>query len=227
MRYSTCRIHSNWSYKNSSFTLVPLNTNCYNEFKNNKVVIKMDPEMMQMTARLAELAVRNSASAVFEKIKTSKAKKSDTETIAELTDIIKELIDEKQELELISQAFERELATQKLSENDIKFVGETVLPVIKEFASKGEDDNQDLLQNIDMIEPLISQNTLQVLQILGFNFKKAIGEPFTELLRKKIQSLHVESSESLIISTAERDTEFYKVLQDSEAFDRLQKVSGK
>lgn len=227
MKYSACRIHSNWSYKNSSFTLVPLNTNCYNEFKNNKVVIKMDPEMMQMTARLAELAVRNSASAVFEKIKTSKAKKSATETIAELTDIIKELIDEKQELELISQAFERELATQKLSENDIKFVGETVLPVIKEFASKGEDDNQDLLQSIDMIEPLISQNTLQVLQILGFNFKKAIGEPFTELLRKKIQSLHVESSESLIISTAERDTEFYKVLQDSEAFDRLQKVSGK
>lgn len=227
MKYSTCRIHSNWSYKNSSFTLVPLNTNCYNEFKNNKVVIKMDPEMMQMTARLAELAVRNSASAVFEKIKTSKAKKSDTETIAELTDIIKELIDEKQELELISQAFERELATQKLSENDIKFVGETVLPVIKEFASKGEDDNQDLLQSIDMIEPLISQNTLQVLQILGFNFKKAIGEPFTELLRKKIQSLHVESSESLIISTAERDTEFYKVLQDSEAFDRLRQMSGK
>lgn len=227
MKYSTCRIHSNWSYKNSSFTLVPLNTNCYNEFKNNKVVIKMDPEMMQMTARLAELALRNSASAVFEKIKTSKAKKSDTETIAELTDIIQELIDEKQELELISQAFERELATQKLSEDDIKFVGETVLPVIKEFASKGEDDNQDLLQSIDMIEPLISQNTLQVLQILGFNFKKAIGEPFTELLRKKIQSLHVESSESLIISTAERDTEFYKVLQDSEAFDRLQQMSGK
>lgn len=227
MKYSTCRIHSNWSYKNSSFTLVPLNTNCYNEFKNNKVVIKMDPEMMQMTARLAELALRNSASAVFEKIKTSKAKKSDTETIAELTDIIQELIDEKQELELISQAFERELATQKLSENDIKFVGETVLPVIKEFASKGEDDNQDLLQSIDMIEPLISQNTLQVLQILGFNFKKAIGEPFTELLRKKIQSLHVESSESLIISTAERDTEFYKVLQDSEAFDRLRQMSGK
>lgn len=227
MSYSTCRIFSNWSYKNSSFALVPLNTNCYNEFKNNKVVIKMDPEMMQMTARLAELAVRNTASVVFEKIKTSKAKKSDTETIAELTDIIKELIDEKQELELISQAFERELATQKLSENDIEFVGETVLPVIKEFASKGEDDNRDLLQSIDMIEPLISQNTLQVLQILGFNFKKAIGEPFTELLRKKIQSLHVESSESLIISTAERDTEFYKVLQDSEAFDRLQQMSGK
>lgn len=227
MKYSTCRIHSNWSYKNSSFMLATLNTNCYNEFKNNKVVIKMDPEMMQMTARLADLAVRNTASVVFEKIKTSKAKKSDTETIAELTDIIKELIDEKQELELISQAFERELATQKLSENDIKFVGETVLPVIKEFASKGEDDNQDLLQSIDMIEPLISQNTLQVLQILGFNFKKAIGEPFTELLRKKIQSLHVESSESLIISTAERDTEFYKVMQDSEAFERLQQMSGK
>lgn len=218
---------ANWSYKNSSFALVPLKTNCYNEFKNNKVVIKMDPEMMQMTARLAELTVRNTASVVFEKISVSKAKKSDKETIAELTDIIKELIDEKQELEFISQAFERELATQKLSDNDIKFVGETVLPVIKDFASKSEEDNQGLLQSIEMIEPLISQNTLQVLQILGFNFKKAIGEPFTELLSKKIQSLHVENNESLIISTAERDTEFYKVLQDNEAFDRLQQLSDK
>lgn len=218
---------ANWSYKNSSFALVPLKTNCYNEFKNNKVVIKMDPEMMQMTARLAELTVRNTASVVFEKISVSKAKKSDKETIAELTDIIKELIDEKQELEFISQAFERELATQKLSDNDIKFVGETVLPVIKDFASKSEEDNQGLLQSIEMIEPLISQNTLQVLQILGFNFKKAIGEPFTELLSKKIQSLHVENNESLIISTAERDAEFYKVLQDNEAFDRLQQLSGK
>ncbi|UUE18576.1 hypothetical protein [Leuconostoc mesenteroides] len=227
MKYREHKMAANWSYKNSSFALVPLKTNCYNEFKNNKVVIKMDPEMMQMTARLAELTVRNTASVVFEKISVSKAKKSDKETIAELTDIIKELIDEKQELEFISQAFERELATQKLSDNDIKFVGETVLPVIKDFASKSEEDNQGLLQSIEMIEPLISQNTLQVLQILGFNFKKAIGEPFTELLSKKIQSLHVENNESLIISTAERDAEFYKVLQDNEAFDRLQQLSGK
>lgn len=227
MKYREHKMSANWSYKNSSFALVPLKTNCYNEFKNNKVVIKMDPEMMQMTARLAELTVRNTASVVFEKISVSKAKKSDKETIAELTDIIKELIDEKQELEFISQAFERELATQKLSDNDIKFVGETVLPVIKDFASKSEEDNQGLLQSIEMIEPLISQNTLQVLQILGFNFKKAIGEPFTELLSKKIQSLHVENNESLIISTAERDTEFYKVLQDNEAFDRLQQLSDK
>lgn len=227
MKYREHKMAANWSYKNSSFALVPLKTNCYNEFKNNKVVIKMDPEMMQMTARLAELTVRNTASVVFEKISVSKAKKSDKETIAELTDIIKELIDEKQELEFISQAFERELATQKLSDNDIKFVGETVLPVIKDFASKSEGDNRGLLQSIEMMEPLISQNTLQVLQILGFNFKKAIGEPFTELLSKKIQSLHVENNESLIISTAERDTEFYKVLQNNEAFNRLQQLSDK
>ncbi|MCH3934330.1 MAG: hypothetical protein LKJ07_07350 [Leuconostoc mesenteroides] len=227
MKYREHKMVANWSYKNSSFALVPLKTNCYNEFKNNKVVIKMDPEMMQMTARLAELTVRNTASVVFEKISVSKAKKSDKETIAELTDIIKELIDEKQELEFISQAFERELATQKLSDNDIKFVGETVLPVIKDFASKSEGDNRGLLQSIEMMEPLISQNTLQVLQILGFNFKKAIGEPFTELLSKKIQSLHVENNESLIISTAERDTEFYKVLQNNEAFNRLQQLSDK
>lgn len=43
----------------------------------------------------------------------------------------------------------------------------------------------------------------------------------------EVQSLHVENNESLIISTAERDTEFYKVLQNNEAFNRLQQLSDK
>lgn len=200
---------------------------CYNEDKTNKVVTKMEPDMMQMTAKLAEITIRNSASSVFEKIRVSKAKKNDKETIAELTDIIQELLNEKQELSLISQSFERELATQKLSDEDIVFLGNTVLPVIKEFASKNEDENQDFVKSIETLEPLISQSTLQVLQMLGFNFKKAIGEPLTELLSKKITSLNVEENAELTVSMAQRDVEYFKVLQDEESFERLQQMNGR
>jgi len=215
-----------FTFESSSFNLHPLQLPCYNKNKTNEVIKAMDPEMIQMTARLAELTIRNTASSVFEKIKVSKAKKDDTETIAELTDIIQELINEKQELGIISQAFERELATQKLSDDDIAFVGNTVLPVIKEFASKNKDGNQEFLNSIETMEPLISQNTLQVLQMLGFNFKKAIGEPLTDLLSKKIRSLSVENSDEVAVTIAKRDVEYFKILQDKNSFDRFQQMNG-
>jgi hypothetical protein len=35
---------------------------------------------------------------------------------------------------------------------------------------------------MEIIKPLLSVETLTVLQLLGFNFKQAIGEPLTELV---------------------------------------------
>lgn len=209
--------------KSLSVKIIPVLNPCYNELINNKVVIAMNPELVQMTTRLAEIAIQNSASSVFDKIRTSKAKKNDSQTISELTDIIQDLISEKQDLQLIAQAFEQELTAEKLSEKDIEFVEKTVLPVIKDFAKKS-DDTEDLLKDIEKIEPLISKNTIKVLQILGFNFKKAIGEPFTELLIKKINSLSLENNSELMLATAQRDNELYKLLQNEDAYNRLQEL---
>lgn len=41
---------------------------------------------------------------------------------------------------------------------------------------------------LDVLEKLLSVETVTVLQLLGFNFRQAIGEPLTQLVRRLIAS---------------------------------------
>ena len=41
----------------------------------------------------------------------------------------------------------------------------------------------------EQIKELISIDTLKVMQLLGFNYKSAIGEPLTQICAKTISSL--------------------------------------
>lgn len=64
---------------------------------------------------MANTAVRNSASAVAERINSARTRKKDQETIAELEDIVNDLVADKAELVRIAQAYEEEFVTQRLS----------------------------------------------------------------------------------------------------------------
>ena len=67
------------------------------------------------------------------------------------------------------------------------------------------------------------------MQILGFNFKKAIGEPLTELLasliRSKINTTENAAELQMLIQT--RDIEFFKLCQNEDAYDRLMRFYQK
>ncbi len=39
---------------------------------------------------------------------------------------------------------------------------------------------------VELLQPIFSVETLTVLSLVGFNFKRAIGEPLTEVLHQKI-----------------------------------------
>ena len=69
----------------------------------------MDQQLIDLGVKLSEALVKNTASAIFTKIKASKAKKDDKETINELEEIIQDLISDKNELLQISQAYQQEL----------------------------------------------------------------------------------------------------------------------
>ncbi|MFN0089296.1 MAG: hypothetical protein ACKVWR_03355 [Acidimicrobiales bacterium] len=60
------------------------------------------------------------------------------------------------------------------------------MPTIKKLAEAG--GNGDTDQMIDLLTPILSVETITVLQLLGFNFKKAIGEPLTTLVSQLISS---------------------------------------
>lgn len=151
----------------------------------------MDPQLQALTVQLADVAIRNTAGSVVDRIRAAEARKKDAETIVELEDLINELMSDKSELVRIAQAYEEELVAQRISSTDIAYISDNLVPLLQQLvrsaaASEGEDAAAQ--QVIDLIQPLLSVETVTVLQLLGFNFRKAIGEPLTDLASKFISS---------------------------------------
>lgn len=140
----------------------------------------MNEEIIKVTAELTAILARNTAGYIFDKIRTVKAKNSDKETIQELEEIISNLIEDKNELQRISQVLSQELSAQRISEVEIKYITDNVLPLLKKFIPASSD--------ISSVEAILSPEILSILQTLGFNYKIAIGEPLTQLVRSFIES---------------------------------------
>ncbi len=199
-------------------------------------ITSIDPHMAQQIAdlgvRLGETAVRNTAGAIADRIKTVKAKRDDKATIHELEEIIYSLIDDKNEVVQIAQAYEQEFVAQKISQKDIEYITNSFIPVLKKLIEQASnDENSAAAANIekalDGLTPLLSVETLTVLQLLGFNFKQAIGEPLTLLLQKFITSKVPVDPQSNLENNKLFMTfniELLKVAQDKEASERWERL---
>jgi hypothetical protein len=200
--------------------------------------MNVDPQVAQQIAdlgvRLGEAGIRNTAGVVYDKIRTVKAKNNAQETIHELEEIISNLIFDKDELIGIAQTYKQEFVAQQISKEDIEYITSSFIPVLKnliEQTSSGENSAAaaNIEKAIDVLTPLLSVEMLTVLQLVGFNFKKAIGEPLTLLLQKFITSkVPVEPQ-----STAEYNKlvmtfniELLKVAQDQDATDRWERLKS-
>jgi len=151
--------------------------------KNAMGVCEMDNQVVaQLAANLIDASARNTASYISEKIKASKAKKNEKETITELEEIISNLLNDKVEIQRIAQAYEQELLSQKITEKDIQYITDNLLPLLSKFMP------EDKAVDIEQLKSILSVETLTIMQLLGFNYKKAIGEPLTLLLKKVIES---------------------------------------
>ena len=83
---------------------------------------------------------------------------------------------------------------------------------------------------IDLVEPLLSAKTVTVLQLLGFNFKRAIGEPLTELVSRAILAKSPADAtlgNELQRLSAQREVAFLEVAKDPDAYERLGKMTGR
>ena len=142
--------------------------------------------LLNLGVSLAELAVKNTATAVATKIKTLKEEKNLEKVRNAYDEIINNLLSEKQEAIRIAQAYKNELEKIQISDEDILHLHNTVgnfLNVLQKFSSTlGGDELNNIIS-------LISVDTLRAMQLLGFNYKAAIGEPLTKLCADKISSL--------------------------------------
>ena len=134
---------------------------------------------------LTALAVKGTVSAVTTKIKALKTEK-DLETVRNKYDeLINELLSEREEAIRIAQLYKSEVDRLEISDRDIEHLHKTIsqiLSILKEM-SPGIDVNAFL-----QFQSLINVNTLKAMQLLGFNFKAAIGEPLTTLCAQAILS---------------------------------------
>ncbi len=141
-----------------------------------------------LTKAFADFAViiaRNTAGAVYTKVSVIKQDRDKTKQIAELESIINDLITDKQELEAIVQTLKQEFVAQQISDSDIDYIVNTVIPLFEDMM--GEDSKQK--ENIDNLKKLLSSDTLKIMQLIGFNYKDAIGKPLTNLCASAIDSL--------------------------------------
>ncbi len=150
-------------------------------------VMDLNPELGDMAVRLTELGARGTVTGIRARIATSKAAKRERETVETLEEIVDELISERTEILGIAQAFEEELIAERISDDDIGFVTSQLAPRLEELLELARvDADPDEVRKV--LELLVSKETLKILQVLGFNFREAIGRPLTDLVARLINT---------------------------------------
>lgn len=141
----------------------------------------------KMGTSLAELAVKGTATAIHGKIQSVKTEK-DVETIRNTYDeIVNQLLSEREEAIRIAQAYKEELDRVVISDEDIEHLHNTVSRILEIF--KVMNPQNESINSLEQLKELISIDTLKTMQLLGFNYKAAIGEPLTELCANAISNL--------------------------------------
>lgn len=193
-------------------------------------------ELLGLGSTLTELAVKGTATAVSSKLKAIKEEKNVERIRSTYDEIINELLNEREEAVRIAQAYKSELEKVVISDEDIQHLHNTVsriLEIIKEFqvASAtllGEEAVEAVkkqVESYEQIKALISVDTLKTMQLLGFNYKVAIGEPLTLMLKNFILS-KVAEPDSFIAFQKIVTPEMVEILKDETAYENFKQIMG-
>ena len=143
--------------------------------------------LIEMGASLTELAVKGTASIISKKIQAAKSIK-DTETLRTLYDgLMNEVLQEREEAIRIAQAYKFELERIVISDEDINHLHTTITNIL-DLTKTISPDNKSIA-SMELLQNLINVDTLKTMQLLGFNYKAAIGEPLTQICAEAIINL--------------------------------------
>jgi archaellum component FlaC len=150
--------------------------------------------MVNLGTELTKLAIKGTATAVANKITAIKNEKNIENIRHTYDEIINELIQERDEAVRIAQSYKSELEHIVISDKDIEHLHNTIsrlLEILKTIspASSAIGNETGGFEVFEQLKELISIDTLKTMQLLGFNYKAAIGEPLTILCANAISSL--------------------------------------
>lgn len=102
-------------------------------------------------------------------------------------EIVNELLSEREQAIRIAQAYKEEYEKVRIDDKDIEYLHNTlerVISLLSSFTSV-EDGKEDSMKQL---VALLNKDTLKTMQLLGFNYKEAIGEPLTEVCSNAIRN---------------------------------------
>lgn len=145
----------------------------------------MDPMSIDLAVRFTEAVGRTSLSWVSDRMTQAKGNKEMAAQQAAYEEIITKLLDDKSELEMLARQYKDLYEKVSISEKDIEHLQTTVAGAVELLSSIGSKSEGF---DTDTIVQLISKDTLKTMQLLGFNYKEAIGEPLTEVCANAIRT---------------------------------------
>ncbi|GAA0348516.1 hypothetical protein GCM10008931_44730 [Oceanobacillus oncorhynchi subsp. oncorhynchi] len=139
----------------------------------------MDEYSMRLATTFVETLGRNSYEWVATKINQAKEKKKIEEQQLIYEEIINNLLQDKTDIEFVARQYKELYENVTISDEDIEYLQGTIQRVVGLLATMSPKVSTQKA-NIDVLIDLINKDTLKTMQLLGFNYKEAIGTPLTE-----------------------------------------------
>lgn len=137
----------------------------------------------ELAKNLSLLSSKGTVTATEAKIKAIQVEKDIEKIKNQYDEIINELIAERAEAIRIAQVYKNEMERYVISDSDIEHLHNTVELVLDIIKEMSPDTDVAIYQQL---KDLICVDVLKAIQLLGFNYKEAIGEPLTQLCASAI-----------------------------------------
>jgi len=141
----------------------------------------MDENLLALNTAFAKAITEVTVEKVTNKITQIKSNHDLKKQVTDYEQLVNDLLDNKNKLELTARNYKERLEQVTISDSDIESLHNTVstvLKIIKPLSQSGEQEDE---KSMDIVLDLLNSDTLKTLQLLGYNYKKAIGEPLTQI----------------------------------------------
>lgn len=147
----------------------------------------MEPQLITLGMSLAEVVSRNTISLVGNKMKLAKEKKDLESQSLAYTEIISNLLQDKEELTMIAREYKQAYEQVTISDDDIEYLHNTLKGAI-EVLNAFSPQTAETQSSLKILIKLLNKDTLKTMQLLGFNYREAIGQPLTEVCSNSIRN---------------------------------------
>lgn len=146
----------------------------------------MENSLITLGLSLSEVIAKNSISLVGSRMALAREKKDLESQSLAYTEIINDLLKDKNDLSLIAREYKEAYEQITISDDDIEYLHRTLSKVIEVLNSMGATDPETNKSMDDLIQ-LLNKDTLKTMQLIGFNYKEAIGKPLTDVCSEAIR----------------------------------------